>query len=168
MTLQEKFARSKIWFSLLGEWNALSLEVHKIGSLPWDKLNWRYWKNIWLLILEWMFKPLYLRHLANSNFWLGHLMSTSPFYSDFNSLFYLGHLWFFFVLLLRSAPYLKFYFCPLSLKLPEKIPLVKVLPGNACSNINFSMYSDWTNCSNLFKGGSYLKWFMFPTHNFFF
>lgn len=61
-----------------------------------------------------------------------------------------------------------FHFCPLSLKLPEKIPLVKVLPGNACSNINFSMYSDWTNCSNLFKGGSYLKWFMFPTHNFFF
>lgn len=61
-----------------------------------------------------------------------------------------------------------FHFCPLSLKLPEKIPLVKVLPGNACSNINFSMYSDWTNCSNLFKGGSYLKWFMFPTHNFLF
>lgn len=47
--------------------------------------------------------------------------------------------------------------CPLSLKLPEMMPLVNLFPGNVCSYINPLTYSDWTNCSEVFKESSFFK-----------
>lgn len=59
-----------------------------------------------------------------------------------------------------------FRLCPLSLQLSQMIPLVKVFPGNACTNINLCMYSEWTNCSNLLEGVHFFKLFMLSTHQY--
>lgn len=58
---------------------------------------------------------------------------------------------------LQRSAFHVFHLCPLSLKVPEMIPLVNVFPGNACSYINSLTYSDWTNCSEVFKESSFFK-----------
>lgn len=57
-----------------------------------------------------------------------------------------------------------FYLCFLSPKLLKVITWVTVFPGNACANINSSLFSDWTHCSNLLEGSTFLKLFMLLTH----
>ena len=44
------------------------------------------------------------------------------------------------------------------------LTLATVFPGNAYTNINSSVFSDWRNCSNLLEGSTFLKLFMLPTH----
>lgn len=65
---------------------------------------------------------------------------------------------------MKGFPHI-FHLCPLSRQPSQMIPLVKVFPGNACTNINLCMYSEWTNCSNLLEGVSFFNYLCFPPTN---